>query len=167
MCLIREEAIYLRPIARTLSPLFAPPFLPCFRVACFAKLRGSHERSHREKERKRGGIEKEKLQFSRRSLFQFGPFNVSLKRSSFFFNVQPRYSLTEGVKTRVEGEVQRRFLFFFFLLSIFINGKKKGPKTDWVEWLKVLRPRASRQQLPYANTSRRRGEGYSFRSLYA
>ena len=88
-------------------PIIRPSFLPCFRVACFAKLRGSHERSHqRRREREKEG-RKEKLQFSRRSLFQFGPFNVSLKRSSFFFNVQPRYSLTEGVKTRVEGEVQR------------------------------------------------------------
>lgn len=160
MCLIREEAIYLRPIARTLSPLFAPPSFLAFASRASRNCEDpTRDPTKGERERERGGIEKEKLQFSRRSLFQFGPFNVSLKRSSFFFNVQPRYSLTEGVKTRVEGEVQRRFLFFFFLLSIFINGKKKGPKTDWVEWLKVLRPRASRQQLPYANTSRRRGEG--------
>lgn len=53
-----------------------------------------------------------------------------------------------------EGGANHLFPLSLSLSFNFHQREKNGTReTDWVEWLKVLRPRASRQQLAYANTS--------------
>lgn len=142
-CLIREEAICSSRLRSREFILHAPLFsslLRRVRLSCSVLLDEKFQPLRNE----RTCTSRKEISISLpRHLFNATAFNAVLE---FFLKEHPttlRFS-----NENAQGEkVQRKWRMFF------CNFHQQTTKTDWVGCLKLLRPRASRQQLAYANTS--------------